>query len=108
PSVAWIAPWNQPNWITTEFSLLYRWHSLVPDVIKWDGIPHPVMTTLFNNQLLIRKGLAAAFVDMSAQAAGKLGPFNVPQELKEIEAGGIIQNRVCRLQPYAAYREYCS
>lgn len=31
PSVAWDAPWNRPNWITTEFSLLYRWHALIPD-----------------------------------------------------------------------------
>ena len=35
PSVAWDEPWNKPNWITTEFSLLYRWHSLIPDDIEW-------------------------------------------------------------------------
>ena len=35
PSGAWNAGWNKPNWITTEFSLLYRWHALVPDRITW-------------------------------------------------------------------------
>lgn len=37
PSVAWAADWNRPNWITAEFSLLYRWHSLMPDAIQWPG-----------------------------------------------------------------------
>ncbi|MGF1884730.1 hypothetical protein L4D13_01115 [Photobacterium profundum] len=37
PKVAWKADWNRPNWITTEFSLLYRWHSLVPMIVEWGG-----------------------------------------------------------------------
>jgi prostaglandin-endoperoxide synthase 2 len=32
PSVAWAASWNRPNWVTAEFSLLQRWHSLMPDI----------------------------------------------------------------------------
>jgi prostaglandin-endoperoxide synthase 2 len=37
PSMAWNASWNKLNWITTEFSLLYRWHSLIPDDMAWEG-----------------------------------------------------------------------
>ena len=33
PFMADGAPWNRSNWIAIEFNLLYRWHSLVPDVI---------------------------------------------------------------------------
>ena len=42
PRVAWHADWNKPNWITTEFSLLYRWHSLIPDCISWGSSTTPV------------------------------------------------------------------
>ncbi len=33
PFIADDERWNRPNWIAIEFNLLYRWHSLVPDVI---------------------------------------------------------------------------
>ncbi|GFE50457.1 hypothetical protein So717_22100 [Roseobacter cerasinus] len=40
PKAAWGAKWNRPNWITTEFSLLYRWHALIPDEIRWGATTH--------------------------------------------------------------------
>ncbi len=108
PSIAWNAAWNKPNWITAEFSLLYRWHSLVPDTITWSGTPHPVATTFMNNQLLLSAGLVGAFAGISSQKAGRLGPFNTAEALIGLEVKAIEQGRLCRLDSYANYREYVS
>lgn len=106
PSVAWEAPWNRTNWISTEFSLLYRWHSLVPDVARWNGQSFPVHATLMDNRLLLAGGLAGGFADMSAQPAGRLGPFNTPEALLAVERNAIEQGRRVRLAPYADYCVY--
>ncbi len=34
PEVEWAANWNRPNWTKTEFTLLCRWHSLVPQTMR--------------------------------------------------------------------------
>jgi prostaglandin-endoperoxide synthase 2 len=106
PPVAWDAPWNKPNWVTTEFSLLYRWHSLIPNSIVWAGESVPLMLTLFNNRLLFDKGLGDAFVGVSSQPAGRLGAFNTPDPILHLEPAAIKQGRLCELAPYADYREY--
>jgi prostaglandin-endoperoxide synthase 2 len=108
PAVAWNAPWNKPNWITTEFSLLYRWHSLIPDVMTWDGTPYPAGATNMDNRPLIKTGLARSFVELSAQRAGQLGAFNTADALLEIEKLAIMQGRLCHLAPYADYRAHVS
>ena len=61
PRIAWEADWNRPNWITTEFSLLYRWHSLVPDQFHWGGKDYPFFETLMNNRLLLDGGAVKSF-----------------------------------------------
>ncbi|MEM7528347.1 MAG: peroxidase family protein [Pseudomonadota bacterium] len=106
PSVAWDAPWNKPNWITTEFSLLYRWHALIPDELTWDGEALPVQKTFMNNDLLIRAGLLQGFADISAARAGELGPRNTAAPLLEIERDSILQDRLCELASFSAYCEY--
>lgn len=108
PSVAWNAPWNKPNWITAEFSLLYRWHSLVPDAMEWSGKSYPVAETLMNNQLLLDAGLGGAFASMSAQQAARLGAFNTNSELIDFEVKAVEQGRLCKLDSYTNYREYVS
>ncbi|MBP0464540.1 hypothetical protein J5Y09_11540 [Roseomonas sp. PWR1] len=104
PRVAWRAPWNRPNWITTEFSLLYRWHSLMPDEIRWGTRTVPIHATFFDNAPLLEGGLARGFADMSAQATGVLGPRNTADALLGIEESSIRQGRLARLDTYAAYR----
>ncbi len=104
-AVAWKAAWNRPNWITAEFSLLYRWHSLVPDMVRWNGRETPIGDTILDNRLLLEAGLGRAFVDISAQRAGALGAFNTPEALWRVEEKAIHQGRVCDIAPYADYRE---
>ncbi len=106
PSVAWKAAWNKPNWITAEFSLLYRWHALIPDQITWNGTSHPLAATLRDNRLLIDGGLARGFLDMSAQGACAIGLFNTSAALLDVELRSIRQGRIVALAPYADYCVY--
>lgn len=107
PSVAWKAAWNRPNWITTEFTLLYRWHSLIPDRIVWGASDISVTKSYFRNNLpLTEVGLKRAFEDMSAQPAARLGPRNTNDHLLDTEEASVRQGRICQLASYNAYREY--
>lgn len=106
PEVAWLAPWNKPNWITVEFSLLYRWHSLLPAIISWDGKGVPVEATFFNNQMLLDVGLRSAFQELSGQSATRLGAFNTSPALVPIEEKALVHAQVCQVDTYAAYRAY--
>jgi len=108
PSVAWNAVWNKPNWITTEFSLLYRWHALIPDTLIWGGQAQPVHTTFMNNDLLINDGLLRAFEGISATQAAELGPRNTAEPLLHIEVASIIQDRDCQLAGFSDYCDYMS
>jgi prostaglandin-endoperoxide synthase 2 len=106
PKVAWRAAWNRPNWMTTEFSLLYRWHSLVPDTMRWGMKDYEIPDMQMNTEPLLNVGLAQAFVGLSRQPAGRLGPFNTAPAVVGAETGAITQGRRVRLQPYSAYRTY--
>lgn len=108
PSMAWDAGWNKPNWITTEFSLLYRWHSLIPDQIRWNSHTYSSGKTFMDNRLLLMAGLTKSFVELSSQRAGRLGAFNTPSALHMVEMLAIEQGRICQLAGYADYRELVS
>lgn len=105
PSVAWTAKWNRPNWISAEFSLLYRWHSLMPDVIQWPGGDIPLGTFSLDNGPLLRVGLDAAFSAASTQRAAALGPFNTSDALLPVEIFAINQARFNRIDTYNNYRK---
>jgi prostaglandin-endoperoxide synthase 2 len=105
-AVGYRARWYRTNWITTEFSLLYRWHSLLPDQVKWNGTLHPVGDTLFNNGLLLAGGLVDSFTGFASQNSGELGAFNSAGALIPVEQAGIEQGRLCNLAPYTDYRQY--
>jgi prostaglandin-endoperoxide synthase 2 len=104
PQVAWTANWNRPNWITAEFSLLYRWHSLMPDAIDWQGAPIALGTFGLDNRPLLTSGLAAAFFGAAAQPAAELGALNTSSSLLIVEQFAIGQGRSNRLQGYNDYR----
>jgi prostaglandin-endoperoxide synthase 2 len=104
PSVAWTANWNRPNWITAEFSLLYRWHSLMPDSIQWPDGEIPIADFTLDNRPLLRSGLYAAFAAAAAQPSGELGAFNTADVLLGIEMYAVQQARTNRLDTYNKYR----
>ena len=104
PSVAWTANWNRPNWIAAEFSLLYRWHSLMPDVIDWSDGPIPLAGFTVDNRPLVRVGLDAAFSAASLQPAAELGALNTGDALVPVETFAVLQARLNRLDTYNHYR----
>jgi prostaglandin-endoperoxide synthase 2 len=105
-AVGYSARWYRTNWITTEFSLLYRWHSLLPDQVRWDGKLHDIGTTIFRNDLLLARGLAESFVGFGSETAGRLGARNSVAALLPVEKAGVNQGRICSVGPYSDYREY--
>ena len=105
PSVAWTANWNRPNWVTAEFSLLYRWHSLMPDVIDWQGTPIAIANLGLNNKPLLDVGLEAAFTIAAVQPAAELGALNTNAALLPLERLAVLQARSNRLRSYNEYRD---
>ena len=107
PSVGWHANWNRPNWMTAEFSLLYRWHSLMPDHIEWSGEPPtaiPLANFGLDNAPLLKVGLDAAFSAAAAQPAAELGALNTADPLLDLEIRAVLQARFNRLDTYNNYR----
>lgn len=104
PSCAWRAKWNRPNWMTAEFSLLYRWHSLVPATMDWNGQQIDGASLLLDNSRLIKDGLAEAFVAVAANSATELGLGNTADFIVEMERKAIGQARLNDIASYNAYR----
>lgn len=104
PSAAWKAIWNRPNWMTIEFALLYRWHSLIPDTTLWNGATIEGGKMLLDNRYLTEIGLVKAFQSVSAQKATALGLFNTAAFLEEVEKRAIQQGRDNRVASYNDYR----
>ena len=105
PSVAWTAGWNRPNWITAEFSLLYRWHSLIPETMTWAGTVRPGAELRLNNAPLLSGGLADAFADISGNRATELGLGNSASFLVPVEESAINQGRHNHIAPFTRYQQ---
>jgi len=103
--VAWNANWNRPNWMTAEFSLLYRWHSLVPENLIWNTQTVLGSALLLDNSRLVDVGLANAFVNVSANNASCLGLENSASFLWKAETKAVDQARLNNIEGYNAYRK---
>jgi prostaglandin-endoperoxide synthase 2 len=104
PKAAWGAKWNKPNWMTVEFSLLYRWHGLVMENVTWGDKAFPGNAVLLNNSLLLVSGLAQSFVNVSANRAASLGLENAASFMMFAEQGAIQQARTNNVASYNDYR----
>ncbi len=104
PGVAWTADWNRPNLMTTEFSLLYRWHPLVPQTVNWGGQGHDGGSLLLNNQVLLNAGLVQSFVDISANHSTALDLNNSASFLIGAEKNAIEQAKSNNVATYNDYR----
>lgn len=96
--------WYRTNRIAIEFDLLYRWHSLVPDAIGFEGTALGPDDFRYNPALLERLGAAEVLAALSAQQAGRIGLRNTPRFLMPVEARTQHLARAHRLRPFNAYR----
>jgi prostaglandin-endoperoxide synthase 2 len=100
--------WKWQNWMTTEFQLLYRWHPMIPDQLRFGDRNVDSFQTLWNPSLLVEEGLARMFQYASDQPAGEIGPQNTWHWLIDnAEVPSIKMGRHCKLARYNDYREYC-
>ncbi|UFR00578.1 hypothetical protein KBP30_05005 [Streptomyces sp. Go40/10] len=98
--------WHRENRATIEFSLVYRWHSLIPSTYTIAGRPVPLARTIANGQLVVERGLGPLFEDLSRQPAGLSGLFNTDELLLPIEERSVAVGRELRLASYNDYRAH--
>ncbi|MDF5720750.1 MAG: peroxidase family protein [Rhizonema sp. PD37] len=101
------AKWSRPNWMAVEFTLVYRWHSMLPDTLIHEGKKMSMPDSMWNNDMIIKKGLGAIFEESCSQPAAQLGLFNTPDFLIPTEIASILLGRGAKLRSYNDYREMC-
>ena len=98
--------WYRENWMALEFTLVYRWHSALPDVLTCGGKVMPMTSSLWNNALVIERGLGALFEETCGQSATKIGLFNTADFLVDVaELPSIALGRMAQMASYNDYRE---
>lgn len=94
--------WYRTPWISAEFNLLYRWHSLIPNYLDYKGREERLVA---NYSLLKEVGLADIFEAASLQKAGEIGLNNVPFFMLPNEQIMIQKGRDWCLPPFNEYRK---
>jgi prostaglandin-endoperoxide synthase 2 len=97
--------WYRTNWMTVEFSLVYRWHSALPEQLVYEGSQLATEETLWNNELLINRGLGELFDEASSQPGSRIGLFNTPDFLLPVELATVNWGRQTQMASYNDYRE---
>jgi prostaglandin-endoperoxide synthase 2 len=96
--------WYRANRIAIEFDLLYRWHSLTPNVLKVGGVEVPGNDYRFNNALLERHGVEALIAAASREPAGRIGVRNNPDFLAQAEWNAQTFARAQRVRSFTEYQ----
>jgi prostaglandin-endoperoxide synthase 2 len=100
-------PWYRTNWMAVEFNLLYRWHSLVPSVLRVNERDTSIAETMWPGDRIAERGLGPHFDEASRQPAGRIALFNTDSALLDIEHHTIEQGRRVQLAGYNDYRAHC-
>lgn len=99
--------WYRQNWMSIEFNLLYRWHSLVPSQVRVGGTRRKFSSLQWDTRPVTDHGLAVLFAEASAQACGTISLQNTDEFLLPTEKTSIEIGRKAQLAPYNAYRQRC-
>ena len=99
--------WYRQNWMSIEFNLLYRWHSLVPSRVRVGGRERVFAELQWDTRPVTDHGLAALFDEASRQPCGTIALRNTDAFLLPTEKTSIEIGRKASLATYNAYRERC-
>jgi prostaglandin-endoperoxide synthase 2 len=110
--------WYRSNWITLEFNLLYRWHSLVPENVIIGTSRYTLDEFRSNPALALEHGVGTCFTAASHQLAGRIclrnthsfffeplpTPFPPGYESNSVLGLTVEMARQFRLRPMNEYR----
>jgi prostaglandin-endoperoxide synthase 2 len=115
PDLAERQRWYRTNWISLEFNLLYRWHSMVPENYRVGNKSYPLDAFRNNTPLAIQHGIGKLITAASTQRAGRIGlhnthsyffhPLPVGDDNRSVMERSIAMGRQARLRPFNDYRE---
>ncbi|HEY0167029.1 MAG TPA: peroxidase family protein [Jatrophihabitans sp.] len=107
PGIGVREKWYRQNWMSIEFDLLYRWHSLVPPEITVGGVRRPTADVRWHSEIVPDHGVAALFDEASRQPAGEIGLLNTADFLLPVEEKTINIGRSAQLAAFNDYRAAC-
>lgn len=99
--------WYRQNWMSTEFNLLYRWHSLIPGTVRVGGRRHAFSELLWDTRPVTTHGLARLFDEASRQPCSIISLLNTDESMLPVEAQSVRVGREAQLASYNAYRRSC-
>ncbi len=99
--------WYQENWMSVEFNLLYRWHTMIPSQVRLADEMRSIDGVMWDTDVVINTGLAALFDEASKQKCNAVGLFNTDPCLLSTEEKTINIGRETKLASFNAYRSLC-
>jgi prostaglandin-endoperoxide synthase 2 len=99
--------WFRPNWMSIEFDMLYRWHTLVPDRITVAGVERAFSELLWDTDVLTDNGVSKLVDEASRQPCTEVGLMNTPDFLLDVEERTLEMGRLAKLASYNDYRQAC-
>jgi prostaglandin-endoperoxide synthase 2 len=99
--------WYRQNWMSVEFNLLYRWHTMIPSRIRVGGKDRDIKDVLWDTDLVTTNGLSALVDEASRQPCTAIGLLNTDESLIDIEQKSIELGRETKLDSFNAYRVRC-
>lgn len=107
PGIGASERWYRQNWMSVEFNLLYRWHSLVPSVVTVGGETKQFAGLTWDTSPLTTHDVAFLFDEASAQPCGTIDLLNTDPSMLDIEQTSMYVARRTQLASFNAYRERC-
>lgn len=107
PGIGVKEKWYRQNWMSVEFNLLYRWHTMIPSRILLADRMRNIKDVLWDTDVVTTKGLSALFDEASRQPSNAIGLFNTDPYLLRIEEKTIETGRATQLASFNDYRERC-